>query len=170
MKSSPSNMNPKLTTAAGQRRLLQRLAAAHANYDTIVATNPEAAEAGDNCVWHDNFAYEENQRRMHAAARTIHDLRTLVSQVQVVPVPRRVERVGLGVRVRLERGDTGAIETWTIAGIEDGELDAGRVSYTAPFARALLGAEAGETRVIVSENKRYEVTVLSLEGAPEELQ
>ena len=163
-----TSLAPKMTTRAGQRRLLQRLAAARAHYDTIIATNPEAAEAGDNCVWHDNFAYEENQRKMHSAARTIHDLRTLVSQVQVVPLPPRIERVGLGVCVKVERSDTGAVETWTIAGIEDGDLDAGRVSYTAPFARALLGAEKGDTRVIVSENKRYEVTVLSLQSDPEE--
>jgi transcription elongation GreA/GreB family factor len=158
----------QLTTPAGQRRLLQRLATARAQYDAIVATNPEAAEAGDNCVWHDNFAYEENQRRMHAAARAVHDLRALVAHVQVVSVPPRLERVGLGARVTVERSDTGAIETWTIAGIEDGELEARRVSYTAPFARALLGAEEGETRVIVSEQKRYEVTVIGLEASPDE--
>jgi len=157
------------TTPAGQRRLLQRLAAALAQYDAIVATNPEAAEAGDNCVWHDNFAYEENQRRMHSAARTVHDLRALISKVQTVPVPREPERVGLGTRVDVVRHDTGVVETWDIVGVEDGSPERGRVSYTAPFARALLGACLGDAREVVSGGRRYTVEVVALRVADEEL-
>ena len=157
------------TTPAGQRRLLQRLAAALAQYDAIVATNPEAAEAGDNCVWHDNFAYEENQRRMHSAARTVHDLRALISRVQTVSVPATPERVGLGSRVEVVRYDTGEAETWNIVGVEDGSPELGRVSYTAPFARALLGAGLGDVREVVSGGRRYTVEVVGLTVADEEV-
>ena len=167
MQTHTQTANAAFTTPAGQRRLLQRLQSALAAYDAIVATNPEAADAGDNCVWHDNFAYEENQRRMHSAARTVRDLRLLVSRVQTVAVPQAPDRVGLGVRVEIAHEESGAIEEWLISGIEDGDLGAGRISYTAPFARALLGAEEGDTREVVSDTRRYRVTVLRLAAAGE---
>ena len=62
------------TTPAGLRRLNQRLAAARQRYLDICADNEDAAGAGDTSVWHDNFAYEENQRQMHALARRLRDM------------------------------------------------------------------------------------------------
>ena len=131
------------TTPAGQRRLLRRLAEARARYDALCATNGEAAEAGDNCVWHDNFAYEENQRQMHALARTVRDLENVLRAMVVVPVPRAPARVTLGTTVAL-RDQFGTLHRWSIAGFEDGDPEAGRISHTAPLARALLGRELGD--------------------------
>ena len=55
-----------------------------------------------------------------------------------------------------------------IAGYEDGDPAAGRISYAAPLARALLGAEEGERRTVRSNGRSLEVEVVELLGAPDE--
>ena len=82
-----------LTTQHGLERTRARLAGALAEYERIVAGNAEAADAGDSSVWHDNFAYEENQRQMHQWARRIRDLREMIRRMEIVrpdPQPTRL--------------------------------------------------------------------------------
>ena len=66
-----------VTSRAGYQRLLDTLQAAKRRYDVVCASNEEAAGAGDSSVWHDNFAYEDNQRQMHQLARRVRDLQHL---------------------------------------------------------------------------------------------
>lgn len=156
------------TTDAGKRRLHRRLEDARDHYDAIVATNPEAAESGDNCVWHDNFAYEENQRQMHAAARTVAELQGLLRRVVVVPVPERPERATIGTLVDLLFDDEDEPQTWVIGGFEDGDVREGRVSYTAPLARAVLGAQQGDLRTVVQRGRERRFEVTRVRRAPSE--
>lgn len=156
------------TTAAGQRRLLRRLAESRARYDAICATNGEAADAGDNCVWHDNFAYEENQRQMHATARTVRDLEAALRTMVVVPVPPRPTRVALGTTVELE-DQHGERHRWSIAGHEDGDAEARRISHTAPLAQALLGREPGDLVRWSLGGANLDLEILSVCATPEEV-
>lgn len=156
------------TTPAGARRLRFRLSEALARYDEVVAGNPEAAESGDNCVWHDNFAYEESQRQMHALGRRVRDLRHVISRTVVVSPPPAPERVGVGTRVELVFPETGATESWVIAGHEDGDPKAGRLSYTSPLGHALLGAEVGDERRITRDRKPATICIEAINTATEE--
>ena len=61
-------------TPAGRGRLRRRIEEARLAYLTVCASNGDAAGAGDSSVWHDNFAYEENQRQMHQLARRVSTL------------------------------------------------------------------------------------------------
>ena len=156
------------TTPAGARRMSARLADALARYDAVVAGNPEAAESGDNCVWHDNFAYEESQRQMHALGRKVHDLRQIMGRLVVVTPPAQPERVGVGTRVELVYVDSGETERWVIAGHEDGDPKAGRLSYTSPMGTVLMNAEVGDERRLKRGEKLVAVCIEAIETYFEE--
>lgn len=170
--SSPQNPvrteEPRLlTTAAGRRRFVARIEKARAAYDAVCASNGDAAEAGDNSVWHDNFDYEENQRQMHQLARRVRDLQDALRRMEIMCAPQAPARVGFGCAVTLETDD-GRVERLILGGYEDGDADLRRVSYTAPIAQALMRAEPGDTRVVSVGGRTRELTVVSVEAAHEE--
>src|SRR5690242_4990105 len=77
-------------------------------------------------------------------------LRLATAETARIGQPRRIapEHVQLGSTVHLRRAVDGRESVWFIAGFEDGDPTAGRISYTAPLASALIGAEAGDVRVL----------------------
>ena len=161
-------MTRYMTTPAGLRRTERRLQAAKDHYADICATNEDAAGAGDTSVWHDNFAYEENQRQMHAAARRVRDMQKVLATMVLVRPPAAPAHVIVGTRVTLEDAE-GKTQTWAITGYEDGEPREGRISYTAPLAAALLGAEEGDLRRYRRHGEVVEVEVVKIERAHEEM-
>lgn len=155
------------TSAAGRRRFVARIEAAHRAYEEVCARNGEAAEAGDNSVWHDNFDYEENQRQMHQLARRVRDLQEALGRLDVVGAPRAPTRVGYGCAVTVERDD-GRVERFVIGGYEDGDPSQKRVAYTTPMAQALMQAEPGDSRTLAVAGRSREYTVLSVAAAHED--
>ncbi|GMV39011.1 MAG: hypothetical protein AMXMBFR64_07270 [Myxococcales bacterium] len=149
-------------TPGGVRRLQRRLADARAAYRATCDDNPAAAEAGDSSVWHDNFAYEENQRRMHWQARQVRDLEGLLGRAAVVqPVPEAPICVTVGSRVIFSTD--GEPQTVWIAGWDDGDPARGRVSYNSPLGRALIGAEVGEVRELRVGSAVREIEVVHID-------
>lgn len=158
-------------TQAGLHRLRGRIAEARAAYLTICADNESAAQAGDSSVWHDNFAYEENQRQMHRLARRVRDLEDLLARARIVPACNTIpDKVQLGARVVLRYLDEPRELTLYIAGFDDGDPKEGRISYTAPLAVRLIGAEVGETRMLTEGGRRREVEIIALLPADKEEQ
>ncbi len=154
-------------TPAGRVRLRHRIHEARQAYDAVCASNGEAAEAGDSSVWHDNFAYEENQRQMHQLAHRVRVLEEVfTSAAEVLPCRRAPTQVAIGGAVRIRRLRDGQERTWYIAGWEDGDPDAGRLSYTAPLASALIGAEVGDVRIVREAGKPVEFEVIAVLAAP----
>ena len=74
------------TTPAGYKRFLSKMKNVAKRYDAVVASNGDAADAGDNSVWHDNFAYEENQRQMHQWSQRFHKMEELKSKLVVFDI------------------------------------------------------------------------------------
>jgi transcription elongation GreA/GreB family factor len=131
-------------TPGGFLRLVSKIERARAAYFAVCATNEEAAGAGDNSVWHDNFAYEENQRQMHQLARRVRDLEAIKAGGVVSPLPTGVPTVvRMGVVVGLLLEDGSQVERM-VAGFEDGEPEAGRLAYNSQLGRTLLGREVGD--------------------------
>jgi transcription elongation GreA/GreB family factor len=75
-----------------------------------------------------------------------------------------VESVVFGTAVTVRRKD-GTTKTFRIVGEDEGDPEAGRIAWTAPVARALLGAEPGEIR----ELPTGEVEILAIAAPPEPL-
>jgi len=74
------------------------------------------------------------------------------------------ESVVFGTAVTVGRED-GTTMAFRIVGEDEGDPEAGRIAWTAPVARALLGAEPGEIR----ELPTGEVEILAIAATPEPL-
>ena len=155
-------------THGGKRRLSTRLDAVRAEFDAVVADMPAALESGDTSGWHDNFAFEDNQRRQHQLAHRIRDLERVLASAEVVePWTEAPERVYVGVSVTFCFSDTPDEErTIWVAGFEDGDPSCGRVSYDSPLGKALLGAEEGDERRVRIGDRVRTVEVLELGPTP----
>ncbi|NOY27946.1 MAG: hypothetical protein GXP62_18940 [Oligoflexia bacterium] len=158
-------------TPGGKRRLQARIGLVRAELDAIVADNPAALESGDTSGWHDNFAFEDNQRRTYQLACRLRALERMLDRTELVPplgeVPERVV-VGTLVRWRFEdeaEAEDAVHELW-LAGFEDGDPAAGRISYDSPLGRALVGAEEGELREVVIAGVKRKVEILALGPTP----
>jgi transcription elongation factor GreA len=155
-------------TTAGLERLRTRLAETRAAFKAVCDDNPAAREAGDSSVWHDNFAFEENQRRMHMLAARVRELESTLERVVVVSPPKVApERVAVGTRVRYRFDDEPQVRTCVIAGWEDGDKRAGRVSYNSPLGEHLVGARVGAVVEVELAGRYREVTVVAVELAEE---
>ena len=155
------------TTTAGHSRLLEALERARAAYRKVVDSNEEANESGDSSVWHDNFAYEENQRQMHQLSRRVRDMEHVLAEMNIVQIPTNPQEVVLGCAVVVEEDDSGEKRRYVIGGYEDGDLSVGRISYISPLAQTLLGAEKGDIRELIVGGQRRELEVLTIESARE---
>jgi hypothetical protein len=100
------------TTAPGLLLFRKWVDHARAAYDTVIASNGEAAEAGAHSVCHDDFAYEQNPRPMHQLGRRVRDLTEALRQMHVVTGPGRdcaIPAPSLNHRFFLPRGTSGEI-------------------------------------------------------------
>lgn len=156
-------------TPEGKQRLKQRLALVRAEFDAVVADNPAALESGDTSGWHDNFAFEENQRRMHQLAHRVRELERVLDRAEVVPplthTPERVI-VGAAVCWRFVEDPPDMVRTLWVAGYEDGDPSLGRVSYNSPLGHALIGAGEGDEREAMINGRKRLIEVLSLGPTP----
>jgi transcription elongation GreA/GreB family factor len=71
-------------------------------------------------------------------------------------------RVVFGTRVSVRRED-GSAATFRIVGEDEADPAAGRIAWTAPVARALLGGAPGDVRALPTG----EVEIVSIDPAPE---
>lgn len=154
-----------VTSRAGYQRLLARVAEARRRYDAVCASNEEAADAGDSSVWHDNFAYEENQRQMHQLARRVRDLQHTLAIAEIAAPPAAPVHVSFGCAVELldVRGEQTL--RLVIGGWEDSDPALGRVAYNTPLASALIGAEEGDVRVCPGAQGKRSLEILSIQTA-----
>jgi len=105
---------------------------------------------------------------MHQLARRIKDLEVLINHVQIVQPPTgALDRVAMGVQVALHFLDDDSEATYLIAGWEDGDPEAGRLSYASPLGRALIGAEEGEVRLVKLARQVREVEIAGILPAPD---
>ncbi len=155
-------------TPCGYARLQDRIQTVRRAYKAVCDDNPAALESGDSSGWHDNFAFEENQRQMHQLARRIVELEAALGRIQVIaPLERAPDRVVVGATVTWQVDDEAPRTAW-IAGWEDGDPVAGRLSVDSPLARVLLGAGVGEVRQAQLGGRLRDVEVLALGPTPKE--
>lgn len=158
-------MDTPVTTRSGYARLQMRLQDALDSYYAVCETNAEAAAAGDSSVWHDNFAYEENQRDMHKWAHRITEIKRLLETIHIVRIPHAPVRVQIGCIVTLYDEIEDKKWSFEVAGYEDGDINQGRISYAAPLARKLMGGEVGDEYQLFFAGKDRTVIISTIAGA-----
>jgi transcription elongation factor GreB len=107
---------------------------------------------------------DETARALSLAAWTarINELEARIqSAVCVEPASKpSVVRFGSKVTVTNEAGRTA---TYEIVGVDEAEPPAGRIAFVSPLARALLGAEVGDERSVVTPGKPQLLEVLAID-------
>ena len=130
------------------------------------AGNRAGAEAGMNCDWHDNPAYDEAKADLEKYSRRAKDLESEMSGANVVEVLEQDVRVRVGNTVGYLDIETDDEKQVTIGAWGESDANMGLVSYTSPLAKALIGAEEGDERVMRVEGKGKSTKLEVLEIFP----
>lgn len=120
-----------------------------------------AAGLGDRS---ENADYQYGKRRLRQIDGRVRFLRKRLERVQVVdPVAQtRRDQVFFGATVTYARLSDDAEVTITIVGVDEADSAAGRISWVAPIARALLGARVGDTRKLRTPAGAEEIEVVTI--------
>jgi transcription elongation factor GreB len=126
----------------------------------IVETVSWAASLGDRS---ENADYIYGKRRLREIDRRLGHLARIMKEAKVVDPARQEARdqVRFGATVELADEDDNR-RTVTIVGNDEADAPAGRIGWSAPVARALIGARAGDERVVrlPSGEKSYEIIAI----------
>jgi transcription elongation GreA/GreB family factor len=106
-------------------------------------------------------ADEDARKKLLKRQRYVH---TRQSTAEVQPPPA-ADRVGIGSRVTFTLN--GGTRTLSIVGHDEADPAQGTIAFSAPLARALMGAEAGET--IEYQGREDAITIVAAAADPETL-
>jgi transcription elongation factor GreB len=149
---------PRFITPEGFRRL-------KAEYDElfgierprIVEVVSWAASLGDRS---ENADYLYGKKRLREIDRRLGYLARIMKATKIVDPAEQPSRdqVRFGATVELADEDDNR-RTLTIVGDDETDASAGRIGWSAPLARALIGAKAGDERIVrlPAGEKSYEV-------------
>lgn len=126
----------------------------------IVETVSWAASLGDRS---ENADYIYGKRRLREIDRRLGYLARIMKGAKVVDPARQEARdqVRFGATVELADKDDNR-RTLTIVGDDEADATAGRIGWSAPIARALIGAKIGDERTVrlPSGEKSYEILAI----------
>ena len=146
----------------------ERLARIRAEYDElfgverpkIVEVVSWAASLGDRS---ENADYLYGKKRLREIDRRLAYLAKIMKQAKVVDPARQETRdqVRFGATVELADEDDNR-RTLTIVGDDETDASAGKIGWSAPIARALIGARVGDERIVrlPAGEKSYEVMAI----------
>ncbi|MBN6790520.1 transcription elongation factor GreA [Pseudomonas fulva] len=121
----------------------------------------EARELGDlkeNAEYH---AAREEQGMVEARIRDIEG-RLQNSVVIDVTAIAHTGKVIFGATVDLENTETGDQVTYQIVGEDEADVKKGKLSSSAPIARAIIGKEEGDTVVVKTPNGTVEYEIVEV--------
>ena len=120
-----------------------------------------AASLGDRS---ENADYLYGKRRLREIDRRLGYLARIMKQAKVVDPARQEARdqVRFGATVELA-DEHESRRTLTIVGDDEADASSGRIGWSAPIARALIGARVGDERIVrlPAGEKSYEVMAIT---------
>jgi transcription elongation factor GreB len=123
----------------------------------MVETVSWAASLGDRS---ENADYLYGKKRLREIDRRLTHLSRIMKAAQVVDPAKQAARdqVRFGATVELA-DENDERRTLTIVGDDEADASAGRIGWSAPLARALIGARVGDERIVrlPAGEKSYEV-------------
>lgn len=156
---------PRYITPEGFARI-------RAEYDQLFGTErPKLVEiiswAAGNGDRSENGDYIYGRKRLREIDRRLGYLAKVMKEAKVVDPSSQESRdqVRFGATVELADEDDNR-RTLTLVGNDETDASAGRVGWSAPIARALVGARVGDERVVrlPTGEKSYEVVRISYPG------
>jgi transcription elongation factor GreB len=155
-----ADLPPRFITPQGFQRI-------RAEYETLfgierprlVETIAWAASNGDRS---ENGDYIYGRKKLREIDRRLSHLSRIMKAAKVVdPSSQSTDQVRFGATVELA-DEEDARRTITIVGDDEADASAGMVGWSAPLARALIGARVGDERTVrlPSGEKGYEVVAI----------
>ena len=141
------------------------LARVRAEYDELFGIErPKIVElvswAAGNGDRSENGDYIYGRKRLREVDRRLSHLSRIMKSAKVVDPSAQVsrEQVRFGATVELADEDDER-RTLTVVGDDEADASNGRIGWSAPLARALIGAKVGDERIVrlPSGEKRYDV-------------
>jgi transcription elongation factor GreB len=144
------------------------LARIRAEYDALFGTErPRLVEtiawAAANGDRSENGDYIYGRKRLREVDRRISHLSRIMKAAKVVDPSAQQSRdqVRFGATVELADEDDNR-RTLTIVGDDEADASSGRIGWSAPIARALVGARVGDERIVrlPAGEKSYEIIAI----------
>jgi transcription elongation factor GreB len=130
----------------------------------LVETIAWAAANGDRS---ENADYIYGRKRLRELDRRLSHLARIMKAAKIVDPAIQISRdeVRFGATVELADEDDSR-RTLTIVGDDEGDAAAGRIGWSSPLARALIGARVGDERAVSlpAGEKAYEVVAIRYPG------
>ena len=115
----------------------------------IIKAIAEAREHGDLS---ENAEYHAARERQSFIEGRLAELEGIISRADVIDTSKLSgETVRFGATVMVVDEDTDEEITYKIVGSHEADIDAGRLSITAPLARALIGKTIGDHGINIAE-------------------
>jgi len=140
-----------LRLEAEQRRLLEE------ERPAITRAIGIAREHGD---LKENAEYHAARERQSFVEGRLAELKSIISLAEIIdPAALSGDVVRFGATVELADEETDAESSYQIVGTHEADVNNGRLSITAPLARALIGKALGDSIEVVSPggSKFYEI-------------
>lgn len=121
----------------------------------VINAIAEAREHGD---LKENAEYQAARERQSFIEGRIQELEYIISHADVIDVHSFVgtDTIKFGATVKVVDEDTDEESTYQIVGEHEADFDHGRISLTAPIARALIGKKKGTSvEVHTPKGARY---------------
>ena len=146
-------------TVAGAEALkaeLQRLK--HKDRPDVIRAISEARAQGDLS---ENAEYDAAKEKQSFVEGRILDIEGKLSSAQIINIALLEDdgRVVFGVTVDLAETESGEKVSYQIVGEDEADLKFGKISFTSPIARALIGKSAGDAVEVRAPGgiKEYEI-------------
>jgi transcription elongation factor GreB len=152
-------------TPAGHRRLQEELRRlAREDRPKVVETVAWAAGNGDRS---ENGDYIYGKKRLREIDRRIRFLAKRLENAELVDPARQTRRDQVFFGASVTYADQhGAERRVTIVGIDEADLECGRVSWISPIARALLKAREGDVVALRTPSGTEEIEILEIRYDP----
>ncbi len=121
----------------------------------------EARELGD---LKENAEYHSAKEKQSLIEGRIGQLQSIVANSQVIDVANvESDTIVFGATVTLLDVEKDESVTYTIVGADESDKSEGKISYTSPLGKALIGREEGDTVIVKAPKGDIEYEVESFE-------
>jgi transcription elongation factor GreA len=145
-------------TAAGYARLLEELKHLKSvERPAVIRAIAEAREHGDLS---ENAEYHAARDRQSFIEGRVIELEDQIARAEVIDVSKLTgDTVKFGATVKVADEESGEETAYQIVGVVEADINTGRLSITAPLARALIGKRVGDSVEVTTPrgSRGYEV-------------
>jgi len=148
-------------TSEGYSRLKEELT--HLKQVQRPAVIEAIAEARGHGDLSENAEYDAARDRQGYIEGRIRELETKIATAEVIDISHLSgEKVTFGATVRLLDAESDAEVTYQIVGVDEADLNKGRISVRSPMARALIGRQPGDEVTLVAPGGKREFEILEV--------